>query len=141
MIFTYGTCIILAEGFHPEELSPSTSQLQDTRMRYCEHCIQNLIRQTCCMQGLQPQCFETQQQKVLEFIFLGRTQISVDMTSIWHRFLFQKTFRKLTYHIYFNDILLHKHEVMHSCGTYDYQTNYEQHNKQTQAKKSHPYIA
>lgn len=56
----------------------------------------------------------------------------VDMTSIWHSLLPHKTFRKSTYHI-------NKHEVMHSCGTYDYQTNYELCNKLTQAKKSHPY--
>lgn len=103
--------------------------------------LKTFIWLTCCMEGLQPQCFEMQAQKVPEFIFLGRTQNSVDMTSIWHRFLFHKIFRKLTYHIYFNDILLHKHEVMHSCGTYDYQTNYEQRNKLTEAKKSRPYIA
>lgn len=62
-------------------------------------------------------------------------QNPADTTSIWHSLLPHKTFRKSTYHIYFNDLLLHKHEVMHSCGTYDHQTNYELRNKLTQAKK------
>lgn len=138
-IVTYDTCIVLPENFHPDNyfLQRAGFRILDI---YTVNSVFTTLQTDLPYGGAPASVSKCCSRRSWNSSFLAELRFELMMTSVWHSFLPHKTFRKLTYCIYFNDLLLHKHEVICSCGTYDYQTNYEQRNKLSQAKKSHPYI-
>lgn len=137
-IVTYDAYIVLPESFHPDNYFPQQAGFRIPEV-YTVNSVFTTLQTDLLDGGAPASVSKCCSRRSRNSSFLAELRLELMMTSVWHSFSPHKTFRKLTHCIYFNDPLLHKHEVICSCSTYNYQTNYEQRNKLSRAKKSHPY--